>query len=156
MNSLIFLAALLVAMLVLVAFYSRLKVHSRKIIIITSVMTVVYVCASFFSYYVPAAIGLVGIIGFLLFIPVAPFMLFFQTLSFLFTRSDSIVNLYNPTIYEFLFHTGIYTISITMLSWLVDKAFQRSKSIGIALLIAVCVVGVTAIFGLAMLSMSGM
>jgi len=64
--------------------------------------------------------------------------------------------MYEPTIYEFLFHTGIYTISISMLSWLVDKAFQQSKSIGIALLIGVCVVGVTAFFTFAMISMGGM
>jgi hypothetical protein len=156
MNLLFLLASLLVAMLILLGFYLRFKVHSRKIIITTSIMTVGYVCVSFFYYYVVASISIVGIIGSLLLIPVAPFILFFETLSLLFTRSDSIALMYEPTIYEFLFHTGIYTISISMLSWLVDKAFQQSKSIGIALLIGVCVVGVTAFFTFAMISMGGM
>ena len=154
MNLLFLLASLLVAMLILLGFYSRLKVHSRKIIITTSIMTVVYVCVSFFSYYVGSTpIGIIEIIVPLLLLPVAPFMLFFETLSLLFTRSDSIALMYEPTIYEFLFHTGIYTISVSMLSWLADKAFQQSKSIGIALLIGVCVVGVNAFFAIAMFSM---
>jgi hypothetical protein len=153
MNLLFLLAALLVAMLILLAFYSRSKISSRKIIITTSIMTVVYVCVSFFSYYVGSTpIGIIEIIVPLLLLPVAPFMLFFETLSLLLTGSARVF-LYEPTNYEFLFHTGIYTISVSMLSWLADKAFQQSKSIGIALLIGVCVVGVNAFFAIAMFSM---